>query len=413
VGIKVVPSPEVTLTFSEVTETGYTYVTVDTENPGFEIPGFQFLGTYYNITTSASYTGPVTISIAYDDTSLTLEEEKALQLLHFDGIISVDVTTNIDTTNNIIYGSVSSFSWFGIGFSSNIPLTMESITGPLGPIKIGDPVQVTGTFTNPDSFGAHVATFDWGDGEISQVNIDPGVRTVTNSHAYTLTGVYAITLTISNNEGESDSIVFEYAVIYDPDGGFVTGGGWIESPPGAYTADPDLYGRANFGFVAKYKKGTTIPTGNTVFQFHAGDLNFQAESYDWLVIAGARGKFKGIGTINGEGMYKFMLTAVDGALTGEDGVDKFRIKIWVEDEETGEELIIYDNMLVAEDDSELDWTTEIGGGSIVIHKSKPIKLLLNNYPTTEETSISMVFALLSILSLAILDALIRRKTKKQ
>ncbi len=27
-------------------------------------------------------------------------------------------------------------------------------------------------------------------------------------------------------------------VIYDPDGGFVTGGGWINSPAGAYSADP-------------------------------------------------------------------------------------------------------------------------------------------------------------------------------
>ena len=335
----------------------------------------------------------------------------ALQLLHWDGTTSVDVTTSIDTINNIIYGSVSSFSWFGIGFSSsNIPLTMESITGPLEPIKIGDPTQITGTFTNPDSFGAHVATFDWGDGEISQVNIDPGVRTVTYSHAYTITGVYAITLTISNNEGESDSIVFEYAVIYDPDGGFVTGGGWIESPPGAYTADPDLYGRANFGFVAKYKKGTTIPTGNTVFQFHAGDLNFQAESYEWLVIAGARGKFKGIGTINGEGSYKFMLTAVDGALIGEDVVDKFRIKIWIEVEETGEEILIYDNMLGAEDESELDWTTEIGGGSIVIHKPK-VKYYPYGYTPAVESSLSIFIVLSSIASTEFLSSSLNRKKK--
>ena len=40
-------------------------------------------------------------------------------------------------------------------------------------------------------------------------------------------------------------------VVYDPSAGFVTGGGWIDSPAGAYTADPSLTGKANFGFVSK------------------------------------------------------------------------------------------------------------------------------------------------------------------
>ena len=118
VGIKIITSPEVSLTFSEVTEAGYTQVIVNTENPGSEIPGFQFLGNYYDITTTATYTGAVTVSIAYDDTGMTIEDEETLQLLHWDGTTWGDATTNIDTINNIIYGSVSSFSWFGIGLYS-------------------------------------------------------------------------------------------------------------------------------------------------------------------------------------------------------------------------------------------------------------------------------------------------------
>lgn len=31
-----------------------------------------------------------------------------------------------------------------------------------------------------------------------------------------------------------------YIVVYDPQGGFVTGGGWIDSPVGAYSSDPTL-----------------------------------------------------------------------------------------------------------------------------------------------------------------------------
>jgi hypothetical protein len=44
-------------------------------------------------------------------------------------------------------------------------------------------------------------------------------------------------------------------VIYDPSGGFVTGGRWINSPLGAYTPSPNLIGEASFGFNSKYKRG--------------------------------------------------------------------------------------------------------------------------------------------------------------
>jgi hypothetical protein len=95
------------------------------------------------------------------------------------------------------------------------------------------------------------------------------------------------------------------------------------------------------------------------------NLNFHSNSYDWLVVAGAHAKFKGVGTINGNGSYGFMLTATDSAISGGGDEDKFRIKIW--DKNDGD-VIVYDNQLGENDDSYAG--TEIGGGSIVIHKSK-------------------------------------------
>ena len=79
------------------------------------------------------------------------------------------------------------------------------------------------------------------------------------------------------------------AVVYDPSEGFVTGGGWIDSPTGAYTADPTLAGRAGFGFVSKYQKGATVPSGKTEFKFEAGSFYFESKAYEWLVVAGRRG----------------------------------------------------------------------------------------------------------------------------
>ncbi|MGB3702216.1 MAG: hypothetical protein WA997_13185 [Anaerolineales bacterium] len=70
-----------------------------------------------------------------------------------------------------------------------------------------------------------------------------------------------------------------------------------------------MVGKANFGFVSKYKKGASIPSGQTEFQLHAGDLNFHSSSYEWLVVnhGGTRAQFKGEGTINGQGAYEFMI----------------------------------------------------------------------------------------------------------
>jgi hypothetical protein len=142
----------------------------------------------------------------------------------------------------------------------------------------------------------------------------------------------------------------------------VTGGGWIYSAAGACQYDgvcaAEAMGKANFGFVSRYKKGATIPTGNTEFQFSAGGLNFHSEAYEWLVVNmnGTNAQYKGSGTINGNlgpagEAYQFMLWARD---FGKTGTDTFRIKIWYVD--AGSEVVVYDNGI----------SQAIGGGNIVV-----------------------------------------------
>ncbi|MDF2776079.1 MAG: hypothetical protein K0S86_5580 [Geminicoccaceae bacterium] len=176
-----------------------------------------------------------------------------------------------------------------------------------------------------------------------------------------------MTVHVKDDDGGSDQeTATSYIVVYDPTAGFVTGGGWIMSPAGAYVGDASLTGKANFGFVSKYKKGMNSPDGNTEFQFHAGNLNFKSSSYDWLVVATFKGQFKGVGSINGVPGYYFMLSAVDGQINGGGGTDKFRMKIWkiVDDAE----YVVYDNQMGGAIDAEP--TTTLGGGSIVIHSGK-------------------------------------------
>jgi hypothetical protein len=143
--------------------------------------------------------------------------------------------------------------------------------------------------------------------------------------------------------------------IFDPTAGFVTGGGWFMSPAGAYLADAGLTGKATFGFVSKYVKGKTLPTGNTQFQFQAGGLTFSSSEYEWLVVnqGGMNAQFKGTGSLNGVPGYRFMVWAKDGT------PDTFRIQI-----EDGGGAVVYDNH---QDDS---FGTPLGGGSIMIHVPK-------------------------------------------
>ena len=193
--------------------------------------------------------------------------------------------------------------------------------------------------------------------------------TIAATHTFALAGVYLVTLTVSDGDGGTDEVTVvnddaalrAMVVIYDPSGGFVTGGGWIWSPEGAYVADPSLTGKASFGFVSKYKKGATTPNGNTEFHFKAGDLKFHSSEYEWLVVAGTKAQYKGVGTINGEGFYGFLLTAIDGDPKG--NPDALRMKIW---DKANNDQVVYDNKIGV--DETADDATVLGGGSIVIHK---------------------------------------------
>jgi hypothetical protein len=132
-------------------------------------------------------------------------------------------------------------------------------------------------------------------------------------------GVYTVKTTAFGNGYFTDASTESMLVVYNPDGGFATGGGYINVTD---LADGDL-GRANFGFNAKYK--SAVATGHLEFQYKDGGIDMKSQSIDWLVISSVSAQFEGTATIKGRsGEFKFRVNCTDGG----DKADKFTIKIW-------------------------------------------------------------------------------------
>lgn len=245
------------------------------------------------------------------------------------------------------------------------PPDIGPIAAPSSPVLVKTGFHLSAPFTDAIPTEGHTAVVDWGDGSTTPgaVTEANGSGTVGATHSYASAGVYTVTLTVTDSAGASSSSTYRYLIAYDPNAGFVTGGGWISSPAGAYVANPQATGKAELEFDAKYPKGMAVPTGTTTFTFDTAGMTFTSTSYEWLVISGAKAQLKGSGTINGSGAFGFWLTAWDSNLAGGAKPDLFRMRIW----DKGSNDVVYDSQPGAVEDA--DPITPLGGGSIVLHKT--------------------------------------------
>ncbi|MBN2156810.1 MAG: ABC transporter substrate-binding protein [Candidatus Lokiarchaeota archaeon] len=102
------------LTFDEISQGGTT--TVVSSNTGIDPEdGFGLAGEYYEISTTAEFSGTITICLEYDEDEIQVDESE-LRLMHWDDELEewVDITTYVDTINNLVYGETTSFSMFSI-----------------------------------------------------------------------------------------------------------------------------------------------------------------------------------------------------------------------------------------------------------------------------------------------------------
>jgi len=109
------PLGQVTVTFADVTVAGNTTLTTSSAGPSPPTPSGFKLGTpptYYDLTTTASFSGDVTVCINYN--TITFNNVASLKLFHFVDPNWVDATVSLDTATQIICGRVTSLSPFAI-----------------------------------------------------------------------------------------------------------------------------------------------------------------------------------------------------------------------------------------------------------------------------------------------------------
>lgn len=271
------------------------------------------------------------------------------------------------------------------------PVTETNLRGePVTTVPLNSTIPSIYGIANPQTGVTYTwkVSYNSGGDELFDVLFSPTVpegSQISVTWPNSIARVYKVKVTASIPGCTTTMSEETYVAIYDPNAGFVTGGGWITSPVGAYqpleangeyrAAYVSPAGKANCGFVSKYKKGTNIVDGNTEFHFNDGNLRFRssANTPATLVISGCKATYRGEGSIEGSDFaYKFMVAAVDGQISGGGNVDKFRIKIT--EKESGK--IVYDNLMNKDDhydlndpnDLDIALSTTLGGGSIVIHQ---------------------------------------------
>jgi hypothetical protein len=98
------------ITFDDVVTEGTTTVTTVAEPPEALPSGFELNGSFFEIATTATFTGTVTICLTYDPVTLP-----SPQLWHYDDVLGwVDITTSVSPALSKVCGETTSFSVFAV-----------------------------------------------------------------------------------------------------------------------------------------------------------------------------------------------------------------------------------------------------------------------------------------------------------
>jgi hypothetical protein len=134
----------VTIEFSTVTVPGFTSGEMTSTGPE-PASHFTLLGQYYELATSATFEGLITVGIPCDPA--LVPDVTLLRMFHHEGGIWQDVTTRVAAAAHMVYGQVSSLSPFVLGLSQN---QRPTATGQAVSVPGGGTVDITLTGNDAD-----------------------------------------------------------------------------------------------------------------------------------------------------------------------------------------------------------------------------------------------------------------------
>lgn len=140
----------------------------------------------------------------YDETGavpLQLNPGNTFDLRHIygeDGVYTLLVTVFND---DMEYGSDTAQVTV-----TNVAPSLESLSvSPTNPYLPGDVFQFTALFSDPGILDTHIVTIAWGDGSSTQYTTEAGVTRVSGSHSYGKAGEYTIMVTVTDDDGGTDT----------------------------------------------------------------------------------------------------------------------------------------------------------------------------------------------------------------
>ncbi len=195
-----------TVIFSSVSAGGNTVETIN--NSHQPLPsGYTAVGNFIDISTTATYSPSVTVSVKYNPLLLPSNyTDSDVRLYHWNDSTSQwdNVTTSVDTTQKIVTGLVSSLSPF-VPAAPPKPIITK--------VSPADPVETIGTSTKTfDITVSQDANITWTIGSFTQVNssVPAGTHT-TLVHTLSDRGNYTVSVTAVNVNG-SDTKSWNWTV---------------------------------------------------------------------------------------------------------------------------------------------------------------------------------------------------------
>jgi hypothetical protein len=286
-------------------------------------------------------------------------------------------------------------------------IVAHNIYGPANgnSVKVGSTVNFGGHFWD---VAGNRHTAKWlidGSSSVSGTLTEPsGMKNgnVTGSYKFTTAGVYKLQMNITDQKGVTSYVntngdLQAMIVVYDPNGGYTFGSGSFTSPKGSVPSNPTATPKITFGFQSNYYKGATNPKGETEFDFDAGDFQFNALNFDYLVVDpnGYKAQFKGAGKISNQlgtiqSGINFIMTVIDGNAPNGGGIDKIHMKIY--NKNTGQ--VYYDNQPNVSSDWDNPVTAIDGNIAIVnnnINYSPAARINTSVAPEVDVTPVSTYF----------------------